>query len=59
MNLCKKCSLKSYSFLVIDAMFVSDNPLCLRKIVIERIWKIIMIVDDKITDEKLQYDINR
>ena len=30
-NLYKKCTAKSYSFLVIDAALESDHPLCLRK----------------------------
>ena len=32
---------------------------CFRKNVFERTWKRIMTIDDKIRDEKLQYDINR
>ena len=48
MNLSKKCNAKSNSFLVIDATLASDNPLL-----------IIIIIDDRITDEKLQYNINR
>ena len=55
MNFYKKCN----SFLVIIATLASDNPLSFRKNLLERIWKLIMTVDDKITDEKLQYDINR
>ena len=35
------------------------NPLRLRKILLERIQKLIMTIDDKIRDEKLEYDINR
>ena len=37
MNLYKKCIAKSYSFLVIDATFTSDNPLHFRKNLIEGI----------------------
>ena len=44
MNLYKKFITKSYSFLVIDIL---------------DIILIIMAIDDKIKDEKLQYDINR
>ena len=59
MNLYKKCTAKPYSFLVIDATFASDNLLCFRKNLSERIYKLIMTIDDKIRDKKLQYDINR
>ena len=38
---------------------VSDNPSHFRKDLLERIWKLIMTIDHKIRDEKLQYDINR
>ena len=31
MNIYKKDTAKPYSFLVIDATFASDNPLCFRK----------------------------
>ena len=31
MNLYKKCSAKPYTFLVIDPILASDNPLCFRK----------------------------
>ena len=37
MNLYKKCTAKTYSFLVIDATVASDNPLCFRKSLLERI----------------------
>ena len=50
MNLCKKCTAKPYSFFIIDATLASDNLL-------EKISELIMIVHDKIRDEKLQYDI--
>ena len=59
MNFYKKCTAKPYSVLVIDATLTSDNPLCFRKNLVERIYKIIMRIDDKIRDEKLQYNINR
>ena len=36
-NLYKKCTAKSYCFLVIDATFASDNPLRFRKNLAERI----------------------
>ena len=37
MNLYKKCSAKSCSFLVIDDTLASDNPLRFRKNLIKRI----------------------
>ena len=53
MNLYNKCTAKPYSFLVIDATLASDNLLCLRKNLLEKIQKFIMTTDDKIRDEKL------
>ena len=50
---------KTFSFLVIDAALAPDNPLRFRKNLSERIKKLIMTTDDKIRNEKLQYDINR
>ena len=58
-DLYRKCTEKSYSFLVIDATLASDIHLRFRKILSERISKLIMTIDDKIRDEKLHYDINR
>ena len=55
MNLYKKCIAKPYSFLVIGNTLESDN----RKNLVEGILKLIMIIDNKTRDEKLQYDINR
>ena len=37
MNLYKKCTAEPYSCLVIDATLTSDNPLCFRKSLSERI----------------------
>ena len=59
MNLYKTCNAKSYSFLVIDASFASDNYSRFRKNLLKRILKLIMRIDDKIRDKKLQYNINR
>ena len=59
MNLYKKCTAKPYFYLVIDATLASDNRSRFRENLLERIQKIIMTIDDKITDEKLQFDINR
>ena len=54
----KRTIKKLYLFLVIDSTLASDIPLCLRKDLLERTWKLIMTTDDEITDEKLKYDIN-
>ena len=35
LNLYKKCIKKPYFFLVIDTTLASDNPLCLRKCLLE------------------------
>ena len=59
MNLYKNCTAKPYSFLVIDATLASDNPSSFRKNLLVRIQKLTMAIDDKIRNEKLQYDINR
>ena len=48
-----------YSFLVIGTTLASDNPSRFRKILLERIGKLIMTIDDKIRYENLQYDVNR
>ena len=53
-NICK-----AISFLVIDTTLASDNSLRFRNNLLERIQKLIMAIDDKIKDEKLQYNINR
>ena len=59
MSLYKKWTAKPYSFSVIDGILASDNPLRFRKNLLERRLKLIIAIDDKIRDEKLQYDINR
>ena len=59
MNLYQKCTVKPYSFLVIDATLASNNPSRFRKNILERTQKLVMTTDDKIREEKLQYDINR
>ena len=55
----KKCTAKPYSFSVIDAILVSDNLKRSRKNFFERIKILIMTIDDKLRDEKLQYDITK
>ena len=47
------------SFLVTDTTLGSDSPLCFRRNLLERIQKLIMTIDDKTRDEKLQRDINK
>ena len=46
-------------FLVNDTTLASDNPLRFRKDLLRRIQNLILVIDDKIRDEKLQYDIDR
>ena len=53
MNLSKKRTSKRYFVLVTDATRASDNPLRFRKNLLERTQKLIMTIEDKITDEKL------
>ena len=50
---------KQYSYLVIDAILASDNPLSFRTNLSKRILKLIMTIDDKLRDKKMEYDINR
>ena len=57
MNLYRKCTAKPLSFLVNNPGLTSDNPLHFRCYHLERIGKVIMVIDDKIRDEKLQYHI--
>ena len=53
----KKCTDEPYSFLVNDTTLASDNPLRFRKNLYNIYLK--MTIDEKIRDEKLQYDIYR
>ena len=55
----KKCTAEPYSFLVNDATLASGNPLRLRKNLVKQRYNKIMVVDDQIRDEKLQYNIKR
>ena len=59
MNLYKKCTAKLYSFFGYRTTLASDNSSRFKKNLLERKWKLIMTVEDKIEDENLQYDINR
>ena len=57
MNLYEKYTAKPYAFLIINTTLASDNLSRFRKNLLEIIKKLIMtIIDDKITDEKFQYD---
>ena len=42
---------------MIDTTLASNNPVCFRKNILERILKLIMIIDDKIINKKttIQY----
>ena len=42
-----------------DTTLASDNFLCLSRNILERISKLILKIDNKIRDEKLQYGINK
>ena len=53
-NIYKKCTTKSYSFLVIVTFLALDNPLNFRKNI-----KITRTIYATIRDEKLQYDVNK
>ena len=55
----KKNVLQNGILLVIDTTLMSDNPLRFRENLLEGIKIIIMTIDDKIRDEKLQYDVDR
>ena len=58
-NLYKKCTTKPYSFLATGAALALGNLSLFRKNLLERIQKLIFLINDKIRDEKLQYDIKR
>ena len=55
----KKNVLQNDILLVIDTTLMSDNPLRFRENLLEGIKIIIMTIDDKIRDEKLQCDVDR
>ena len=59
-NFYKKCTAKPFSFFILagGTTLVWNNPLHFRCNLLERIYKLIMKIGDKIGDEKLQYDIN-
>ena len=55
----EKSTAKPYSFSVNDTTLASGNHLHFSCSLFERIYKVIMTFDDEISDEKLQYNINR
>ena len=59
MNLYKKCTAKPYLFLVINITLAPYNSSHFRKNLLERIKKFIISIDDKVIDEKRQYNISR
>ena len=59
MNQYKKCTARPYSFLGVDSTFASDDPLRYKNNLLEKLQKLIITIDDKIRDGKLQNDINR
>ena len=58
-NLYKKCAAKQCYILVIDAILGSDIALHFRRNPLERILKLIIVIEDKIRNERLQHDIDR
>ena len=50
---------KTNFFFVVHTTPASNSLLCFRRSLLERIYKLIMTIDDKIADEKLQCDTNR
>ena len=50
---------KTIYFLVIDITLASVNSSCFKKNILEKYKILIMTIDGKIRDEKLQYGINR
>ena len=59
MNQYKKCTARPYSLLGVDSTFASDDPLRYKNNLLEKLQKLIITIDDKIRDGKLQNDINR
>ena len=54
----KKCTVEPYTFLVNGTTLPLDNPLRFRKNLLKQMHNIIMTIDDRIRDEKLQYGVN-
>ena len=53
MNLDKKCTAKSYSYLVIDVSLASDTLLHSRRNFLKRIQKLFVAIEDKTREKKL------
>ena len=58
-NIYKKCTAKPSSFFVIDTTLSQDNPLRFRENSFEITCKLIMNIDDKITNQKLRSSLQR
>ena len=58
-RLYRRCHVKPYLFLIIDTTLSSDNTLRFCKYLLEGVYRVLIIIDVKIQDEKLQYDMNR
>ena len=58
----KKCTAEKYPLLVNDMTLPSDNLLRLKEILQKKLFRIehnkIVLIDDQVKDEKLQYDVN-
>ena len=58
MNLYKQCTTKPYYFLVTNTTLASYHPLHFKKNLLERMYKLIITIDDKIREKKMPYNIN-
>ena len=58
----EKCTAEKYPLLVNDMTLPSDNLLRLKEILQKKLFRIehnkIVLIDDQVKDEKLQYDVN-
>ena len=55
----RKCTAEPYWLLVFDTTLLSNYALRFQKNLLEEVWRVAMTIDEKIRDEKLQYEINR
>ena len=58
-NLYNKCTAKPCSSLLIDTTLTSENPLRFRLNLLKGIFKLIIVIDNKIRDEKRSYEFKR
>ena len=54
----RKCTVESYSFLVIDTTLKSDNAFHFRRNPLGQVRRVVLTNYDKIRGEELQYNIN-